>query len=280
MIIDTDIFNHKFIKPSGEYSQTEAYLHMLSICNDDGILDISVKHLSQTFLWSKSKVYRFIEKLAEEKIMTKICEKSDKKVIDLKYYLLGSYEVCRKNMTKKRNKSDEGFLPENDTVLPFEEPTKTESKKAPKQPKKESTALYSKMMGLYSDWFKDRNNGLPPNINVVEGASLKKIIAYFEPLVYNKAQLNGITLEKGSEQADTEVINAFKLIFNQWETMDDFLKNGVKLSQINSNLTNIINQLRNKNGKLTKADKQAAAIERNKQTVESLIEKYTNKNRD
>jgi hypothetical protein len=89
--------------------------------------------------------------------------------------------------------------------------------------------------------------------------------------VYNKAQLNGVILEKGSEQADNEVINAFKLIFNQWETMDEFLKNGVKLSQINSNLSNIINQLRNKNGKLTKADKQAAAVERNKQEWAEIL---------
>jgi predicted transcriptional regulator len=273
MIIDTEIFNNKTIKPIGQYTNTEAYLYLLSISDFNGVLDVSVKHVSQTLVWSKSKVYRFIDKLVEDGFLTKLCNKSDTKVKDLKYCIKGNCGFLRNNMTKNRNEIGMDFKDEieNESSVKKEEPIKEAPKKAPKSPKKESTALYSKMMALYSDWFKDRNNGLPPNINVVEGVSLKKIIAYFEPLVYNKAQLNGVILEKGSEQADNEVINAFKLIFNQWETMDEFLKNGVKLSQINSNLSNIINQLRNKNGKLTKADKQAAAVERNKQEWAEIL---------
>jgi hypothetical protein len=269
MIIDTKILTDPIFKEGYGMSKLEAFVWMLENSDKESKLNFSNKTYSIVFGWHRNKVSRFFEELTLLGYLG-IVHGHTNNCISITCN--GSCAEYLGIVNDPKNQPEKQPLEE--TKLSFDsEPEKEQKKpkKAPKSPKKESTALYSKMMALYSDWFKDRNNGLPPNINVVEGVSLKKIIAYFEPLVYNKAQLNGVILEKGSEQADNEVINAFKLIFNQWETMDEFLKNGVKLSQINSNLSNIINQLRNKNGKLTKADKQAAAVERNKQEWAEIL---------
>jgi hypothetical protein len=269
MIIDTKILTDPIFKEGYGMSKLEAFVWILDNSDKEGKLFFSNKTYSIVFGWHRNKVSRFFEELTLLGYLG-IVHGHTNNCISITCN--GSCAEYLGIVNDPKNQPEKQPLEE--TKLSFDsEPEKEQKKpkKAPKSPKKESTALYSKMMALYSDWFKVRNNGLPPNINVVEGVSLKKIIAYFEPLVYNKAQLNGVILEKGSEQADNEVINAFKLIFNQWETMDEFLKNGVKLSQINSNLSNIINQLRNKNGKLTKADKQAAAVERNKQEWAEIL---------
>lgn len=269
MIIDTKILTAPIFKEGYGMSKLEAFVWMLENSDKESKLNFSNKTYSIVFGWHRNKVSRFFEELALLGYVgivhghTNIC---------ISITCKGSCAEYVGIVKEVKNQPEKQPLEESKLLFESEpEKEKKQPKKSPPKPKKESTALYSKMMALYSDWFKGRNNGLPPNINAVEGASLKKIIAYFEPLVYSKAKEKGVTLEKGSEEADNEVINAFNLIFNQWETMDDFLKNGVKLSQINSNLTNIINQLRNKNGKLTKADKQAAAVERNKQEWAEIL---------
>jgi hypothetical protein len=274
MIIDTKILTDPIFKEGYGMSKLEAFVWILDNSDKEGKLFFSNKTYSIVFGWHRNKVSRFFEELAllgyvgivhghTNNCISITCKGSCAEYVGI--------VNDPKNQPEKQ--------PLEESKLSFEsEPEKEQKqpKKAPKSSKKESTALYSKMMALYFEWFKERNEGLPPNINASEGVALKKIIAYFEPLVYNKAQSNGITLEKGSEAADNEVINAFKLIFNQWDSMDDFLKRNIKLSQINSNLTNIIHQLRNKNAKLTKQEQREQIIERDRQEWINIANKLNN----
>jgi hypothetical protein len=274
MIIDTKIFLKPTFREGGAFTNIEAFLFLLHNCDEKGKLFYTRNELSKFFMWHRAKVYRFIDRLQADTYLDIV---NGHVTMCLSNIYEGSADTYLKHVLETKNQPEKQPLEES-KLLFNEEPIKEKKqpKKAPAKPKKESTALYSKMMALYFDWFKERNEGLPPNINAAEGVALKKIIAYFEPLVYNKAQSNGITLEKGSEAADNEVINAFKLIFNQWDSMDDFLKRNIKLSQINSNLTNIIHQLRNKNAKLTKQEQREAIIERDRQEWINIANKLNN----
>jgi hypothetical protein len=44
---------------------------------------------------------------------------------------------------------------------------------------------------------------------------------------------------------DTETLNAWKYILSEWSSINDFYGQQVKLNQINSNLPNILTQIRN-----------------------------------
>jgi hypothetical protein len=71
-------------------------------------------------------------------------------------------------------------------------------------------------------------------MNGAEGKALKQIIQYLSNEV------------KGESQS--ELVEAWRFILDRWESLDEFHKKQMKLTQINSNLINILNQLRN-NGK-------------------------------
>jgi hypothetical protein len=273
MIIDTKILTDPIFKEGYGMSKLEAFVWILDNSDKEGKLYFSNKTYSIVFGWHRNKVSRFFEELALLGYVGIVHGHTNNCIsITCNGSCAGYVGIVKSHENKPKNQ------PTQESKLLFDqEPEKEQKqpKKAPKSPKKESNSLYPKMMKVYHDWFSERNDGLPPNINMQEGASLKKIIAYFEPLVIKKAATNGIIIEKGSEEANNEVVNAFSLIFNQWDKMDSFIQSGVKLSQINSNLTNIINTIKNGNAKPPKQDKRQEAIERNKRTLEELIGKYT-----
>jgi len=95
-------------------------------------------------------------------------------------------------------------------------------------------SLYKDAMTVYHDFVKLRT-GVPPNINAIEGKALKTIIVYL----------------RGIDRNDEKIIEAWKAVLNNFDKWDAFLQRQLKLSQISSNLTNIIHSI--KNGKQTNA---------------------------
>jgi len=89
--------------------------------------------------------------------------------------------------------------------------------------------LFPQLIAEYNDWIISKL-GVPPKINGAEGKAAKQILAY---------------LSKITE----EPIVAWKFVLDHWERVEPFLRNQIKLTQINSNLMNILNQI--KNGKST-----------------------------
>lgn len=121
---------------------------------------------------------------------------------------------------------------------------------APKVAKPKDT-LYPAMMDLYYEWYKARNAGTPPKIDGQEGKGLKAIITYFKT-VYNTKEG-----EKGEQEL--EVLGMFKYVLGHWEKIDPFHQKQTKLSQINSNITNIIDYLKNGRKETKPTDKSASA---------------------
>lgn len=92
---------------------------------------------------------------------------------------------------------------------------------------------YKDVIAIYNGFCKEKFDA-PAKINGVEGKATKEIIKYLKSISKNKGF--------DSEEA---VLNSFKFILNNWDKLDSFLQKQIKLSQINSNLPNIINQLKN-----------------------------------
>jgi len=89
-------------------------------------------------------------------------------------------------------------------------------------------SLYKDAMTVYHDFVKLRT-GVPPNINAIEGKALKTIIVYL----------------RGIDRNDEKIIEAWKAVLNNFDKWDAFLQRQLKLSQISSNLTNIIHSIKN-----------------------------------
>jgi hypothetical protein len=75
-------------------------------------------------------------------------------------------------------------------------------------------------------------------MDALQGKSMKAIIEYLTSQVKNKVQQPDVSL-------DESVLNAWKYILSNWATLQDFYSDQIKLNQINSNLPNILVQLRN-----------------------------------
>ncbi len=73
----------------------------------------------------------------------------------------------------------------------------------------------------------------PARIDSVQGKAMKSILSYLKTLCK----------QKGDDSSEN-ILNALKYIFKNWKHLEPFLQKQVKLTQINSNLVNIIQQLK------------------------------------
>lgn len=100
-------------------------------------------------------------------------------------------------------------------------------------------SLHQIIIDVYSDWFKQRNDGIVPKIDGAEAKAAKMIAEYFKTI---QAKKEPNTTE---EEMPEKIKNMALYIFSKWDTLEVFLQKQVKLTQINSNITNIINFIKN-----------------------------------
>lgn len=91
-------------------------------------------------------------------------------------------------------------------------------------------SLYQKFMDEYDAFIKNKI-GVGANVNGIEGKALKSIINYIT--------------SQSKDKTEDGILNSFKYILENWNKLDNFTRSKMRLSDINSNLTNILNQLRN-----------------------------------
>lgn len=161
----------------------------------------------------------------------------------------GKTEIGKPN----NNKKNEEVKKKKEKIIQKEEVSLSgESGLFPEEPKTPSASnddgkLYSKMVDLYFNWFKDLNGGIPPKFGKADGSAMKQIINYFK---YIHKQANN-----GKDEVE-EVILMFTYILTNWAKIDPFLQKQTKLIQINGNIQNIINDLKNgKRNSTSKSDK-------------------------
>lgn len=100
--------------------------------------------------------------------------------------------------------------------------------------------MFKENIDIYNEFVK-RLTGLPARLDARSGKSMKQINAYLLTAV--------------KEKTEDKVIEAWELILNSYELWDSFHKKQIELHQINSNLINIINAIKN-GRKNTTIDKQ------------------------
>jgi len=83
----------------------------------------------------------------------------------------------------------------------------------------------------------------PAKIDGVQGKAMKTILSYLKTLCK----------QKGNDSQE-QILNSLKYIFKNWNKLEPFLQKQIKLSQINSNLVNIIQDLKNDTNKNNIAD--------------------------
>ena len=160
----------------------------------------------------------------------------------------GKTEIGNPNNKKKK----EEVKKKKEKIIQEEVSLSGESGLFPEEPKTSSASnddgkLYSKMVELYFNWFKDLNGGIPPKFGKADGSAMKQIINYFK---YIHKQANN-----GKDEVE-EVILMFTYILTNWAKIDPFLQKQTKLIQINGNIQNIINDLKNgKRNSTSKSDK-------------------------
>jgi hypothetical protein len=107
-----------------------------------------------------------------------------------------------------------------------------------KKVKAQSENLYPQMVDRYNDFCVNRT-GMGAKMNAHQGKSLKSIIEYLALQVKNKK--TDIT----EAELKVDVLNAWEYILNNWIQIKGYYAEQIKLSQIDSNLPNILMQLRN-----------------------------------
>ena len=102
--------------------------------------------------------------------------------------------------------------------------------------KKETTEpLFKNFMAFYFEWM-EKEIGIKPQIDGGDGKALKSIIKYFRSI----------------SEDETAIIQVWETILINYKKWDNFHQKQLRLKQINSNLINIINSI--KNGKQSITD--------------------------
>ena len=171
--------------------------------------------------WSKGQISRTINSLVEQNVI--IVGSFNKKKYDRTKWYAFRDEASFLNIEKCNSQNQEMDLPESRNAI-----TKTE-KPIPNSKLKDNNT-YKDMVAVYNGFCLNRFDA-PAKINGAEGNALKQIITY----------LKSVAKSKGYEESSC--IQSFEYILNSWEMLDDFTQKQIKLVQINSNLTNIINQI-------------------------------------
>lgn len=148
----------------------------------------------------------------------------------------------RKQVKKERMKSYS--VPEKGGTVsePVLDEVKDKSEKKEKQPakeKKERTDLHHRVIAIYSKFMIDMN-GIKPQITGQDGEAAKRIIDYLRTIV--------------KDGTDEGVCAALQFIFKNWQKLEKFQRDQIKLIQIAGNMNPIITQFRKKN--LSTNDKQ------------------------
>lgn len=115
------------------------------------------------------------------------------------------------------------------------------------QKEKMDKQLQNACLDVYIDFYKSQNK-MPPKLNGTDSG--REFNALHEMIRYFRSTPNCKT--------DVDVISAFDLIFQNWSKYDAFYQKQYKLSQINSNLVNLIGFIKNNPQKVEKSKSSAA----------------------
>jgi len=131
----------------------------------------------------------------------------------------------------------------NTTVLTAPPKTEGVKKEKKKKEKKPADPVYVGFIEIYDTWFKKNNAGLPPKIDGAGGNAAKSLIGYFRTIVRSRAKLDQVVLEEAGE--NERVLQSWQLVLDNWGNLEPFYQDKTRLIDINMNIQNILNQVKN-----------------------------------
>lgn len=120
----------------------------------------------------------------------------------------------------------------------------------PEQPQvDEKKGMYPRFIDIYDKWFKNFHDGVPPNYANGNGNAAKALILYFKKIAGERAKKDAIVLDEAGLEA--KALEGWQYVLASWSKLDNFLQAKTRLVDINSNIQNIITQIKNGHGKGT-----------------------------
>jgi len=186
----------------------------------------SVKSYTDIFpFWTYNQVDRILASLRKQSVL-----------------VTGNFNKARYDRTRWYAFSDEYSFIDKPTSIPAKavmqsgkgsNAVREKTEPIPISKTKDTKTIYYKEMVAIYDSFCKNELGIPASINGAEGSAMKTIIK----------RLIDIAKFKGHD--DSGCLDSFKYVLGNWDKLDDFTRKQTKLTQISSNLTNIITQLKN-----------------------------------
>lgn len=140
-------------------------------------------------------------------------------------------------------------------LVPVDDKTKQPKQKKPDKKPSPPPTIYPKFIEIYNNWFKDQNDGIPVKMDGANGNAAKSIIAYFRTVVRSKAVDKNIILDSDGE--DKKILESWDYVLRNWKNIDLWMQDKTKLTAINSNIQDILKQIKNGTSKSVKDKNEA-----------------------
>lgn len=212
-----------------------------------GQLFTSITHLSSEIGISEKQIRTSLKKLkntneidiqgASNGTMITVCNYETYQSLEILDGEQMASERANEGQAKGERRANEGRQRKKDKK------DNKEKKEKNKELPEEKFPAYSECMEIYNNFCLDKI-GAKAKIDGVQGNSLKKIIRYLKSNI------------KENPATDQAICDAFKYLLTKYDYWGDFHKKQLKLNQIESNLINIIKEIKNggSNRKCSDAD--------------------------
>jgi hypothetical protein len=121
---------------------------------------------------------------------------------------------------------------------PVDTDTPRAANEAPPAPAK---AIFQQVIDMYYTWHKERE-GIPPKIDGAQGNAAKALAAYLRTVVRDRAREDKRVLDEAGE--DEQIMKAWKIVLDNYGKVDGFYQDRIRLIDFNSNIQNILKQLK------------------------------------
>lgn len=159
--------------------------------------------------------------------------------------------VLQSNLKQSNIKQSIPVIPDGITGAPVGDPPPApEQPNKKKEPKKSAGDEQTKPQGLFQrftasyDAFFQKLNGVPPQYNGASGTATNSLIAYFKKIAKDRATKDQVC-DISDQYVEDKAHEAWEYVLNNWHRLDNFLQAKTRLLDINSNIQNIITQLKN-----------------------------------
>ena len=213
---------------------------------DRGQMVRSLESLSLRWLKSKKTVSTFLKLLQEDHMIELENIQISTRITICNY---DRYQDTGSAMETERKQ--DGNAMETERKRDFPTNNKEKNVKKEKNDKNEKNGidppaanpLHALLIQSYCDWYLEKVGVKYKFQSGADGAAVKSIISYIRLAQKEK---------NGEEPSGEDILNAFQFILNKYSTWEPFYQKQLKLTQFDSNLPNIMANIKGINGKNTK----------------------------